>query len=140
MSAYKNNNIIADPITARKQHLASASVGGRRHFTDRQIAIANGIDRPQVIETSAEATHYNRIVRRSRPSSAHRIIIQQESQTREDVDVEDRFDNQALRHMKVRRSGQNRRRPLFPRAPQLVERTGIERGTSSFFGNAPEFV
>lgn len=108
--------------TRRKFQIAQKTFGGQRKFLDRKIVISTKVDRPVVIEPIGEKIHFSERIRKTRrpATSVNRILLPAESQTREDVAVEDRFHDGAQRMARIH---QNRRtRYLKPRPIPLIDR------------------
>jgi len=110
---------IADQSFLRMQQISSLTDPGIRRANNRRYVLQNNPDRPTWIPNISVPTHYERLAR-GRPQFDKFIIKPQESRTREDIEVEYRFEDGVKRITAVHRD--KRFQPLARRTPLLIDR------------------
>ena len=110
---------IPDQNFLRQQQISSLTTPGIRRADNRKAVLQNSFDRPTWIPHTSVPTHYERLAR-GRPNFDRFVIKPQETSTREDIEVEDRFDDGVKRITAIHRD--KRWQPLPRRTPLLIDR------------------
>ena len=104
----------------RKLQIADISTPGIRRANNRKQVLSRSLDRPTIVgNNTANGIHYERIAR-GKPQFDKYVIKSQESSTREDIEVENRFEDGVKRITEIHRD--KRFQPLQRRTPLLIER------------------
>ncbi len=111
---------ISDQTFLRRLQIANLSTPGIRRANNRQQVLTRSLDRPEIVSNNtSNGNHYERLSR-GKPQFDKYVIKAQESHTREDIEVEDRFDDGVKRITAIHRD--KRFQPLQRRTPLLISR------------------
>ena len=111
---------ISDQTFLRRLQLSNLSTPGIRRAENRKQILTRSLDRPVIISNNtANGNHYERLSR-GKPQFDKFVIKAQESHTREDIEVEDGFEDGVKRITAIRRD--KRFQPLQRRSPLLIQR------------------
>jgi hypothetical protein len=104
----------------RRLQLVNLSTPGIRRANNRQQVLTKSLDRPVIVSnTTSNGNHYERLSR-GKPQFDKFVIKAQESRTREDIEIENRFEDGVKRITAIHRD--KRFQPLQRRTPLLIER------------------
>ena len=104
----------------RKLQIANTTTPGIRRANNRHQVLSRSLDRPTILSNNtSNGNHFERLAR-GKPQFDKFVIKAQESSTREDLEVEDRFEDGVKRITAIRRD--KRFQPLQRRTPFLIER------------------